>query len=76
VQALVGNRVAAVGTPAVAAVVDAGQRRQHLGPLGLRGLHRGGVPVGLGQVGASVARLRETAPGQRVFTPQYQERPL
>ena len=75
-QARLRHRVPAVGAQPVAAVVDADQRREHLGPLGLRGLHRGRVPVGLGQVGPSVARLRGSTPGQRVFLPQHHERPL
>ena len=67
--------------PAVHAVpvgppVDPGQRREHRGALLERRLHRGLVTVGLGQVRASVARLRAPAPDQRVLAPEDKNRPV
>jgi hypothetical protein len=67
-QPLVRHQVAAVHAVAVAAVIDPCQRRQHLRALRERGLHGCQVPVGLGQVRASVASLRGPAPDQRMFT--------
>jgi SAM-dependent methyltransferase len=64
----------AVHAPPVAAVVDSCERREDRRPVLERRLHRRLIAVGLGQVGASVARLRGPAPGHRVFTPQHQDR--
>jgi hypothetical protein len=61
---------------AVAAVVDPGERGDDLGALRRGRLHRGGIPVRLGQVRASIARLRATAPDKVVFTQQYRNRPV
>ncbi len=69
-QAGLGDQVPAVHAAPVAAVVDPGKRGDYLGPLRLRRRDRGGVPVGLGQVGASIARLRTAAPGQRMLAQQ------
>jgi hypothetical protein len=66
--------VAAVHAPPVAAVVDSRERREHRRAMLERRLDRRLVAVGLGQVRASVARLRGPAPGQRVFTAQHQNR--
>jgi hypothetical protein len=60
----------------VAAVVDPGERGEHLGALRRRRLHGRGVPVRLGQVRASVARLRSAAPDERMFTREYRNRPV
>jgi hypothetical protein len=68
--------VAAVHAAPVAAVIDPRERRQHRGAVLERRLHRRLVAVGLGQVRASVARLRGPASGQRVFTAQHQNRPV
>jgi hypothetical protein len=48
----------------------------HLGALRERRLHRRLVPVRLRQIRASVTRLRGPAPGHRMFTPEYQDRPV
>jgi SAM-dependent methyltransferase len=71
-----GDLASAVHAAPVAAVVDPGERGQHLGPLGRRRLDGRGVPVRLGQVGPRVARLGAAAPGQVVFTHQYRHRPV
>jgi hypothetical protein len=68
-------RVPAVHAPSVAAVVNPGQRREHLRPLRHGQLDRGLIAVGLGQVRPGVARLRAAAPGQRVFILQHRDRP-
>jgi hypothetical protein len=71
-----GDLVAAAHAAAVAAVVDPRERREHRRAVLERRLHRRLVAVGLGQVRASVARLRGPAPGQRVFTSQHKNRPV
>jgi SAM-dependent methyltransferase len=75
-QARLGDRARAVDAPPVAAVVDPGERGQHLGALRHGRLHGRGVPVRLSQVRASVACLRATAPNEVVFTSEYQNRPV
>jgi SAM-dependent methyltransferase len=75
-EARLGDRARAVNAPPVAAVVDPGERGQHLGALRHGRLYGRGVPVRLSQVRASVACLRATAPDEVVFTSQYQNRPV
>jgi SAM-dependent methyltransferase len=69
-------RASAVDAAPVAAVVEPGQRGDHLRPLRHRGVHRRGIPVRFRQVRARVARLRPAAPDQVVFTQQDRERPI
>jgi hypothetical protein len=71
-----GDLVPAVHAAPVAPPVDPGQRREHLGALLERRLHGGLVTVGLGQVRASIARLRAPAPDQRVLAPKDKDRPV
>jgi hypothetical protein len=75
-QARLGNRAAAVNALSVAAVIDPGQRGEHLGALGHGYLHRCGAPVRLGQVRASIARLRAATPEQVVLTLEYRNGPV
>ncbi len=71
-----GDGIAAVHAAAVAAVVDPGECREYLAALAEHGLHRRLVPVGLGQVLASVARLGGATAYQVMFTLQYRHRPV
>jgi SAM-dependent methyltransferase len=73
-EARLGHRARAVDAPSVAAVVDPGQRGEHLGAVGQRRLHGRGVPVRLRQVRASVARLCAAAADKVVFTREYRNR--
>jgi hypothetical protein len=75
-EARLGDRGRAVDALPVAAVVDPGQRGEHLRALRHDRLHRRGVPVRLGQVRASVAPLRTAAPEEGAFTREYQNRPV
>jgi hypothetical protein len=74
VEAGLGDLVPAVGAASVAAVVDPRERGEHLGALRHGRLHGRGVPVRLGQVRASVPRVRATAPDEVMFTYKYRDR--
>jgi hypothetical protein len=63
-----GNRVAAVHAAAISALVDPREGREHRGALRKHYLHRGGVPVGLGQVRTSVARCGAAAREEVMLT--------
>lgn len=71
-----GDLVPAVHATPVGPLVDPRQRREHGRALLDRRLHRRLVAVGLGQVRASVTRLRVTAPDQRMFPLEHEKRPV
>jgi SAM-dependent methyltransferase len=73
-QPLFRHRVTAVHAPPVAAVVDPGERGEHVRAQPERRLHRGEAAVGLRQVRASVSRLRGPVPVQRMLTAQHRDR--
>jgi SAM-dependent methyltransferase len=75
-EARLGDLASALNATTVAAIVDPGERGQHLDALGHRRLDGRGVPVRLGQVGARVARLRAATPDQVMFTHQDRDRPV
>jgi SAM-dependent methyltransferase len=75
-QTRFGYRVPAANAAPVAAVVDPGERGEHLGALRHRGLNGRRIPVRFGEVRAGVARLRPAAPGQVMFTRQDRDRPV
>ena len=75
-EAGLGNQPAAVNALPVAALLDPGERRQHLTLPDDHRLHGGGVPVGLRQVRPGVARLGAAVAVQVLFTVEYRDRSL
>jgi hypothetical protein len=70
------HRPVAVHALPVAPVVHPDERRYHLAALREHPLHRRLVAIGLRQIRASVTRLRGPAPGPRMFTAKYRDRPV
>jgi hypothetical protein len=75
-QPPLGHWLAAVEALAEATVLDARQRRHDLDSLAPDGLHRRLVPVSLGQVRASIARLHATTARTRMLGLQHEYRPV